>query len=81
VNGRKNASSRGSLNARESSKAKQETITEKTGKKTVGGKMTTGGYVAGDHDRFVLTLDGKEDTAEAHSSTSLRGLLVGDGSM
>ena len=43
--------------------------------------MVTGGYVAGGHDRFVLTVDGKEDSAEAHSSSSLRGLLVGDGNM
>lgn len=40
--------------------------------------MNTKGY---GHGRIVLTLCGKEDTAEAHSSTSLRGLLAGDGSM
>ena len=33
------------------------------------------------HLRFVLTLGEKEETAEAHSSTSLRGLAVGGGSM
>lgn len=33
------------------------------------------------HGRIVLTLGGKEDAAEAHSSTSLRGLFAGGGSM
>ena len=33
------------------------------------------------HGRLAFTLGGKEETAEAHSSTSLLGLFVGDGSM
>jgi hypothetical protein len=39
------------------------------------------GYNAGGHGRVVLTLGGKEETADAHSSASLRGLFVCDGSM
>lgn len=55
---------------------------EKAGKQTVGGEMVvTGGYVAGDHHRFVLILCGREETAGAHSSMSLRGLLAGDGNI
>lgn len=37
-------------------------------------------YIRG-HGHFALTLGEKEETAEAHSSTSLRGLFVGGGSM
>jgi len=33
------------------------------------------------HYRCVLGLGWKKETAEAHSSTSLPGLIVGDGSM
>ena len=33
------------------------------------------------HYRFVLALEGREETAEAHSSTSLLGLFVRDESM
>ena len=54
---------------------------ERTAKKKSGGTMKVIGYDVKGHGRFVLTPDGKEETAEAHSSTSLRGLLVGDGSI
>jgi len=54
-------------------------ITEETAKEKVRGKMKTKGYDVRGHSRPVLTLGGKEETAEAHSSTSLRELFVGDG--
>ena len=34
-----------------------------------------------DHDRFVLVLGGREETADTHSSTPLLGLLGGDESI
>jgi len=43
--------------------------------------MKTKGYDVGGYCHFILTLGGREETAGAHSSISLRGLSVGDGSM
>ena len=43
--------------------------------------MKTKGYDVGGYCHFILTLGGREETAEAHSSISLRGLSVGNGSM
>ena len=43
--------------------------------------MKPGGYGARDFYRCVLGLGWKKETAEAHSSMSLPGLVVGDGSM
>jgi len=54
-------------------KAEQKTITEE---KKAQGKMKTKV-----HGRLAFTLGGKEETAEAHSSTSPLGLVAGDGSM
>jgi len=42
--------------------------------------MKTKGYDARGHGRCVFILGG-EETAEAHSSTSLLGLFFGDGNM
>jgi len=60
-----------------SSKAKQKkTITENDAENNVGGVDETKG-----HCRCVLGLGWKKETAETHSSMSLPGLIVGDGSM
>jgi len=55
----------------------QETVTEET----VGEEVERKGCNAGDHGHFVLTLGGREGTAEAHPSTPLHELFVRNGSV
>jgi len=45
------------------------------------GGVKTKDMIPGGHGCFFLTFGEKEETAEAHSSTSLLGLFVGGGNM